>query len=188
MYSPPTPAQSAACGRPARHGPEFRLRDPGTWPAPAVAAVTETTRYGNAEARSWHGLHQQLARQRQWKDHPGQLPVIEGTLIRLEAGRLPGDRSPEPLWLWSSRPEAGAEEAAPTWQAFLRPLRAQVMSTLTISLSPSAAAVTSSMRMRSSSLLSARVVVGADHTAGRSAARARIASRSAVVRAAGSAR
>jgi hypothetical protein len=120
MYSPPTPAQSAACGRPARHGPEFRFRDPGTWPAPAAAAVTETTRYGNAEARSWHGLHQRLARQRQWKDHPGQLPVIEGTVIRLQVERLPGDRSPEPLWLWSSRPEASAEEAARTWQAFLR--------------------------------------------------------------------
>ena len=41
-------------------------------------------------------------------------------MIRLEVERLPGDRSPEPLWLWSSRPEASAEEAALTWQAFLR--------------------------------------------------------------------
>ena len=40
MYSPPTPAQSAACGRPARHGPEFRLGDPAAWPAPAVAGST----------------------------------------------------------------------------------------------------------------------------------------------------
>ena len=40
----------------------------------------------------------------------GDLPVIEGTLIRLQAGHLPGDRDPKPVWLWSSR--AGADPAA----------------------------------------------------------------------------
>src|ERR1700758_347283 len=53
------------------------------------------------------------------------------------------------------------------------------MSTFTISLSPSTATVTSSVRMRSSSLRSARVVVGASQTRGRSEARDLIASRSA---------
>ena len=121
MYSPPTPAQSAACGRPARHGPEFRLRDPATWPAPAAAAVTETTRYGTATAMAWPRLHQRLARQGQWKDHPGQLPAIEGTVIRLQVERLPGDRSPEPLWLWSRPPDTSrGREVDRTWQAFLR--------------------------------------------------------------------
>jgi hypothetical protein len=120
MYSPPTPAQSAACGRPARHGPEVRLGDPATWPAPAAATVTATTRYGNAGARAWPRLHQRLARQRQWKDHPGQLPVIEGTVIRLAVERLPGCRDPEPLWLWTDADIADAGALDRAWQAFLR--------------------------------------------------------------------
>jgi hypothetical protein len=120
MYSPPTPAQSAACGRPARHGPEVRLGDPATWPVPAAATVTATTRYGNAEARAWPRLHQRLARQRQWKDHPGQLPVIEGTVIRLAVERLPGCRDAEPLWMWTTADIMSADALDRTWQAFLR--------------------------------------------------------------------
>jgi hypothetical protein len=34
--------------------------------------------------------------------------------------RLPGDRSPGPLWLWSSRGRTSAAEANCAWQAFLR--------------------------------------------------------------------
>jgi hypothetical protein len=91
MYSPPTARQEAASGRPARHGPPFRLDGQEAWPAPAVTTVTETTRYGTATAMAWGRLHQRLARQRQWKDHPGPLPVIEGTLIRPGAwGGSPG--------------------------------------------------------------------------------------------------
>ncbi len=45
---------------------------------------------------------------------------MEGTLIRLAAGRLPGDRNPEPLWLWSSRAATSAAEVDRAWQAFPR--------------------------------------------------------------------
>jgi DDE superfamily endonuclease len=120
MYSPPTPQQSAACGRPARHGPELRLDGKKPWPAPDAATVTETDRYGTAAAMAWGRMHQWLARQRQWKDHPGQLPVIEGTLIRLAVDRLPGDRDPEPLWLWATAAIADAAALDRAWQAFLR--------------------------------------------------------------------
>ncbi len=34
------------------------------------------------------------------------LPVIDGTLIRLQVDHLPGDRDPKPVWLWRSRPGA----------------------------------------------------------------------------------
>jgi hypothetical protein len=120
MYSPPTARQSAACGRPARHGPELRLDGKAPWPDPDVAAVTETARYGTAAAIAWSRMHQRLARQRQWKDHPGPLPVIEGTLIRLAVDRLPGDRDPEPLWLWTTAAVASAGALDRAWQAFLR--------------------------------------------------------------------
>ncbi|HXZ63787.1 MAG TPA: hypothetical protein VEH05_03585, partial [Streptosporangiaceae bacterium] len=54
-----------------------------------------------------------------WEDHDGELPIVEGTLIRLHVDHLPGDRSPEPLWLWSSRARTSAEVDR-AWQAFLR--------------------------------------------------------------------
>jgi hypothetical protein len=122
MYSPPTARQAAACGRPARHGPELRLDGKKPWPAPAVTASADTARYGSAEASAWPRMHQRLCRQRKWKDHPGPLPVIEGTLIRLAVDRLPGDRSPEPLWLWTTSAPAAASAGAlnRAWQAFLR--------------------------------------------------------------------
>jgi hypothetical protein len=82
--------------------------------------VTQTTRYGTAVAMAWGRLHQRLASRSGWEDHHGELPVIEGTLIRLAVGRLPGDRSPDPVWLWSSRAGTTAAEVDRAWQAFLR--------------------------------------------------------------------
>ena len=119
--APPRPARPPGTGgRPPRHGAVLKLCDPQTWPAPAVTTITGTTRYGTATAAAWGRLHQRLASRGGWQSHDGELPVIEGTLIRLQVEHLPGDRSPGPLWLWSSR--AGADPAAVdrTWQAFLR--------------------------------------------------------------------
>jgi hypothetical protein len=69
---------------------------------------------------AWGWLHQQLAHRVGWEDHDGELPVIEGTVIRLAVGHLPGDRSQDPLWLWSSRSGMDADAVDRTWQAFLR--------------------------------------------------------------------
>ena len=120
MYFPAPPRPAGANGRPLRHGAALKLADPGTWPAPAVTTSTETTRYGTAQATAWSRLHQRLTSRAGWEEHDEKLPVIEGTLIRLQVDHLPGDRSPQPLWLWSSR--AGADPAAVdrAWQAFLR--------------------------------------------------------------------
>ena len=120
MYFPAPPRPAGASGRPARHGAAFKLADERSWPAPAAATVTQTTRYGTARAAAWGRLHQQLASRAGWEDHRGELPVIEGTLIRLHVDRLPGDRSPGPLWLWSSRARTSAAEVNRAWQAFLR--------------------------------------------------------------------
>jgi hypothetical protein len=123
MYfpAPPRPARPAGTGgRPPRHGTALKLSGPQTWPVPAVTTSTQTTRYGPARAMAWGRLHQQLASRGSWEDHDGPLPVIEGTLIRLAVDHLPGDRSPEPLWLWSSRAGTSGAEVDSTWQAFLR--------------------------------------------------------------------
>jgi DDE superfamily endonuclease len=119
--APQRPARPAGTGgRRPRHGAVLKLADPQTWPAPAVTTITETTRYGTATAMAWGRLHQRLGSRCGWEDHDGNLPVIEGTLIRLSVAHLPGHRDAEPLWLWSSRAGTSAGEVDRTWQAFLR--------------------------------------------------------------------
>ena len=99
MYFP-APPRPPGRPRPAGGGPgtgaALKLADPRTWPAPAVTTVTETTRYGTATATAWGRLHQRLASRAGWEDHDGELPVVEGTLIRLPVDHLPGDRTPGP--------------------------------------------------------------------------------------------
>ncbi|MDQ0937113.1 hypothetical protein [Streptomyces turgidiscabies] len=34
-----------------------------------------------------------------WIDHDDELPIIEGTLIRLQVDHLPGGHDPLPVWL-----------------------------------------------------------------------------------------
>jgi hypothetical protein len=115
---PPRPPK--ADGRPPRHGPEFRLADPASWPDPAVTTSTATTRYGQAVATAWDRPHPRLTHRGAWEGHPGQLPILEGTLIRLAVDWLPGERNPKPLWLWCSTTAATATDVDRWWQAFLR--------------------------------------------------------------------
>jgi len=117
----PAPARAPGVnGRPRRHGSEFALADPATWPQPPVTTRTRTTRYGTAVAQAWDRLHPRLAHRSAWLGHDGDLPVIEGTVIRLQVDHLPGDRDPKPVWLWSSRTGAAPDEVDRLWQAFLR--------------------------------------------------------------------
>jgi hypothetical protein len=120
MYFPAPPREPGTTGRPPRHGPALKLTDPGTWPEPAQRAVTESARYGTARAEAWGRMHQKLQAHHGWQGHEGELPVIEGTLIRLAVDHLPGDRHPEPLWLWSSRAGTDADAVNRAWQAYLR--------------------------------------------------------------------
>ncbi|SCE65910.1 DDE superfamily endonuclease [Micromonospora coriariae] len=91
---PKPPRLPAGTGRPPKHGPEFRLDNPSTWPAPQHHTTAETSRYGTVNACSWDRLHPRLTRRTCRIDHHGDLPVIAGTLIRLQVARLPGDRDP----------------------------------------------------------------------------------------------
>jgi DDE superfamily endonuclease len=120
MQLPAPPRQPHATGRPRKHGGELALADPATWPVPQVATSTVTSRYGTAVAAAWDRVHPRLTHRSAWLDHDGPLPVIEGTLIRLQVDYLPGDRDPKPVWLWSSRAGAAPAEVDRLWQAFLR--------------------------------------------------------------------
>ncbi len=86
----------------------------GNWPwparrpgrAPQVTTTTVTSRYGRAVAAAWDRVHSRLAHPGAWLGHDAPLPVIDGTLIRLQADYRAGDREPKPVWLWWS--QAGA--------------------------------------------------------------------------------
>jgi hypothetical protein len=117
---PCPPRQAGKAGRPARHGPVIDLDEPATHPAAAVSTVTDTNRYGKAFADAWNRAHQQLQRRSGWADHQGELPTVEGTLIRLVVDRLPGDRHPKPVWLWSSTVGLNTSDVDRLWQAYLR--------------------------------------------------------------------
>jgi hypothetical protein len=109
-----------AIGRPGKHGGEFHFADLCTWPEPDVVTLTDTSRYGSASATGWDRLHPRLTRRAAWLEYHGDLPVLEGTLIRLVVDHLPGDGDPKPLWLWSSSAGASPSHVDRLWQAFLR--------------------------------------------------------------------
>jgi hypothetical protein len=71
-------------------------------------------------ARSFDRLHPLLTHRGVWADHAGTLPILEGTVIRLQVDRLPGDGEPKPLWLWFSGTGIDAGTMDRLWQMFLR--------------------------------------------------------------------
>jgi hypothetical protein len=120
MWLPAPPRAPGTNGRPRKHGRELALCSPAACPDPQVTTSTVTTRYGTAAAAAWDRVHPRLTHRAAWLDHDGPLPVIEGTLIRLQVDYLPGDRDPKPVWLWWSRTSATAADVDRCWQSFLR--------------------------------------------------------------------
>jgi hypothetical protein len=107
-------------GRKPRHGGEFVFGDPATWGDPDVTTVSETRLYGAASARSWDRLHPRLTHRSSWVAETGRLPIIEGTVIRLQVDHLPSGAIPKPVWLWYSDVDLDAADVDRLWQAFLR--------------------------------------------------------------------
>jgi hypothetical protein len=120
MYGPPPPKAPGLGGRPRDHGDPVRCDDPASWAAPAAAGRADTARYGPVAVTAWHRMHPKLAKTGAWAGHPGKIPRIEGTMIQLRPGRLPGYRQLKPLWLWASLPAAAEPEITTLWQAFCR--------------------------------------------------------------------
>ncbi|CAM5575873.1 hypothetical protein SPURM210S_07603 [Streptomyces purpurascens] len=116
---PAPPRAEGTIGRPVKHGGEFHFADTDTWPDADVATLTDTSRYGMASTNGWDRLHPRLTRRAAWLDYDGDLPVWEGTLIRLVVDHLPSDSDPKPLWLWSSRVGASSSRVDRLWQMFL---------------------------------------------------------------------
>jgi hypothetical protein len=85
-----------------------------------VTTTTVTRLYGPATARSWDRLLPRLTHRSAWVGERWPLPVIEGTVIRLEVARLPSGAIPRPVWLWYSGVDLAAAEVDRLWQALLR--------------------------------------------------------------------
>jgi hypothetical protein len=114
------PRSTPRGGRPRKHGGVLTFAKPASWHTPEVSTTTDTTCYGKAEALAWDRMHPRLQARGPWLDHEGELPLVHGTLIRLQVEHLPGDRDPKPVWLWASRTGADPTHIDRLWQAFLR--------------------------------------------------------------------
>jgi hypothetical protein len=93
---------------------------PGDLAGPAGHYHRDDPQVWHRRAAAWDKVHARLTHCAAWLEHDGPLPVIEGTLIRLQAGHLPGNRSPRPVWLWWSGTSALPAEVDWCWQAYLR--------------------------------------------------------------------
>jgi DDE superfamily endonuclease len=115
-----TPREPGTRGRSCRHGGEFAFGDPATWTDTDVEISTDTRLYGPARVRAWDRLHPRLTHRTAWTEHAGYLPVLEGTVIRLEVDRLPSGAVPKPVWLGHSHLDLTPDQVEVLWQAFLR--------------------------------------------------------------------
>jgi hypothetical protein len=116
FYTDPTP--TSGVGRPRRHGDRFGLADPNTWPTPDAEHDTTDARYGTVKVSAWHGLHTKLGRRGHWTDHH-ELPIVTGTVIRVDVEHLPKptSRTKKTLWLWAAGPDLDLDIC---WRAYLR--------------------------------------------------------------------
>jgi hypothetical protein len=126
MFGPAPADQRGKWGRPARHGPEMAFTRPETHPTPDHAqpdaqpdAQAGGEGRGGVSVTAWYRLHPRLTRRGSWADHPGgpfgELPVIEGTVIRVHTAGFE-----HPMWLWTSDPHADADQITRTWRAYRR--------------------------------------------------------------------
>ncbi|MFE3560725.1 NF041680 family putative transposase [Streptomyces sp. NPDC059193] len=120
LRRPAPQRQPHTMGRPPRHGGEFVFGQPDTWGTPDTETVTDTRLYGTARARSWDRLHPKLTHRSSWAAADGTLPIVEGTVIRLDIDHLPSGATPKPVWLWWSGTDATEADTDRLWQAYLR--------------------------------------------------------------------
>ncbi len=85
-----------------------------------VLTVNDAPRYGRAETRAWDRVNPRPTHRSAWIGLDGELPLVEGTLIRLKVDRLLDDRDAPPVWLWSSTTGATPDDVDFVWSCYLR--------------------------------------------------------------------
>lgn len=121
FYTPaPRRLRDGRPGRPKLHGNRFELSNPAALPAAEQTLSGHSSRYGAVKVSAWHGLHQKLSSQGGWKGHVGALPIVAGTVIRIQVERLPGNRAPQDVWLWHTAPSGTVFDLDLLWKTYLR--------------------------------------------------------------------
>jgi len=121
FYTPaPRRLRDGRPGRPKLHGNRFELSHPAGLPAAEETLLGHSPRYGAVTVSAWHGLHQKLSSQGAWKGHVGALPIVAGSVIRIQVERLPGNRAPQDLWLWHTAPCGTVFDLDLLWKTYLR--------------------------------------------------------------------
>ena len=116
-YGDPCLPEKKRKGPTPRHGAKFTFRDPTTWHEPTKEHTEEDERFGKVRVRAWAGLHSMPKNRSRWGE-PGRRPLVRGTVILVEVGRLPGrSRRPEGLWLFYFGP--GEPDLASIWRAYV---------------------------------------------------------------------
>jgi hypothetical protein len=120
FYRDPPPRTPDTIGRPRRHGDRFVLSEPTTWGDPDEQLTVQDDQYGTVTVKAWKQLHPKLERRGRWADHDGPLPIVHGTVIRVQVQHLPKQDTGavKTLWLW----HAGAADADldRCWRADIR--------------------------------------------------------------------
>ena len=123
FYADPSLAGPPAhTGRPRRHGPKMKCKDPSTWPEPSAQYACEDSAYGAVRVRAFSKIHPKVCAH-EGRGSRGPLPIVVGTLVLVEVERLPrGERRRKPrvLWLWWHGPEGEAPNLELIWRAYVR--------------------------------------------------------------------
>jgi hypothetical protein len=126
FYGDPSLSEPPAnIGRPRRHGPKMKCKDPSTWPEPSAEHTCEDSGYGAVRVRAWAGLHPKVA-SHEGRGSRGPLPIVVGTLVLVEVERLPrGEASRTAGFVavvgWPRGERAGSELALACLREALRP-------------------------------------------------------------------
>lgn len=121
FYAPAGARRGPTKGRSPRHGTKLVLPEPGTHPETTAATANDTAGYRRVEGNAFARMHPKLESRGGRAAHIGALPIIEGTVVGLRMERLPGDRDPKPVWLWTSKPVPdNAAEVDHWWSMFIR--------------------------------------------------------------------
>jgi DDE superfamily endonuclease len=125
LYADPhPPADAQAPGRRPVHGARLACADPTTWWAPDAELTTEDDQYGTVRVRAWSRLHSKPHEPptHGTRAHRHPLPLVRGTLLLVEVGRLPArPQAPKPLWLWwSGTQPLEAATLDRLWRAYVR--------------------------------------------------------------------
>jgi hypothetical protein len=117
------PVSRASPGVPAGTDPNLTstnrpLTRPRMSPQPVTPPATArpSPMHGTGVIRSWPAAAGGTTT-------PVSYRFVEGTLIRLTVDRLPGDRQPKPLWMWSSATQAHPSRRGPPLAGVSAPVR-----------------------------------------------------------------